>query len=123
MRCSLLPRLGELVAVKQPKDAADQEQYDLVERPRNGEQAERATPAQRARDATVADDDLGGADRLGDSGSNAHRPRLPKKNSVTTVRTTITATARAAHLIDVSHHTQTVGACRIRGHHVLELPG
>jgi len=44
-----------LVAVKQPQDAADQEQYDLVERPGDGEQAERATPAQRARDATAAD--------------------------------------------------------------------
>jgi hypothetical protein len=48
-----LPRLGELDAVEEGERNRRKEEHELVERPRNGQQAECDEPSKPARDALV----------------------------------------------------------------------
>jgi hypothetical protein len=58
-----------LIAIEEPKNSADKEEHDLIERPWHWRESERATPPNRAWDAAVSNDDLDGVKGSGDEGT------------------------------------------------------
>ena len=59
----VLPRLAKLIAVEQPKHAAEEKHDDFIERRRNGCEARGSAPANGSWDSTVPYDDLDGPNR------------------------------------------------------------
>jgi hypothetical protein len=53
----LSPCLPQLLAVEDEEEQRDEEKYSFVERPRDGEKSEGRQPADRPRNALVADHD------------------------------------------------------------------
>ena len=67
----LLPGFAELVSVKEPEDAADENQNRFVDGAGDRQSTERGSPSERPRDAAVPHDDRHGPNRLTDERTDA----------------------------------------------------
>jgi hypothetical protein len=70
-RAGLLPSLVQLVAVKEPEDAAHEKQDGLVKRSRDRQKTSRTSPSQRSWDLAVSNHKLDGSDRASHGGARA----------------------------------------------------
>jgi hypothetical protein len=81
----LSPCLSDPVAVENPEKSCDQQQDYLIDRAWEGRNAECAAPPQRPGDATVANDDLDGAECVrGEGADGPHTARIERRGVLVT---------------------------------------